>query len=193
MKKPFKKFLVLGLFAPVFLACSTDDILEDSLFLNSQGLIAEGEAIAAEDLTGTWVMHSMTSDIAIDLNNDQESSADILAETDCFKDTFFSFDQDGVITTGQAKLDFDTDDNEFVCGYGEYQAAYELDGNELVVEIEVNGSKIIQSKTIALSSDVSGEYLHVSLEDYETAEFVNDPGTTAASDIERIEIVYKKY
>lgn len=193
MKKSLKNFLVLGLFAPVFLACSTDDIMEDSPFLNAQGSIAEGEAIAAEDLAGTWVMHSMTSDIAVDLNFDEKSSTDILAETDCFNESFFTFTQDGVITTGQAKLDFDADNNEFVCGYGEYQAAYELDRNELMVEFEVNGSKIIQSKTIALSSDASGEYLHVSLEDYETAEFVNDPGTTAASDIERIEIVYKKY
>lgn len=192
MKENFKKIFALGLFVPMFFACSTEEVMENLSSLNSQGEAWEMQPVAAGDLTGTWVMHSMTSDIAVDLNFDENRSNDVLAETDCFDGSYFTFDEKGGFRTGQAKLDFGADSNKFECAYGEYDALFEVDGNELAIKIQINDTVVSQSKTIALSSNDSGDYLHLSLEDYEVSEFINDPGTTVASGVERIEIVYKK-
>lgn len=159
--------------------------------MNSSGTIVETADITATDLEGRWEMYSMTSDTVVDLNFDGTYGKEILLETTCFKNMFFTFEQDSVIT-GQAKLDFGENGDIFKCGFGTYSATYKIDGEELLITFTLDGVQITRSKTIALTSDATGEYLHISLEDTEAAQYVDDPGNTVASDVQKIETVYKK-
>ncbi|HET7361016.1 MAG TPA: lipocalin family protein [Salinimicrobium sp.] len=187
-----KNLLLLLVAAGLFSGCTKDAMTPSAAGLNSSGTIVEAPTFTETDLVGTWKLVSMRSNIPVDLNFDQTSSTNILSETTCFDPMYFTFDASGEVTTGQAKLDFGENGNKFECGYGEYSARWELNGNELLIHFNLNGTAMSQVKSINLTNDTSGVFLHISLEDQEAAQYVDDPGNTVASNVERIETVYKK-
>lgn len=191
MKKIALNLLSLTVAATLFVGCSTDALTEENSSLNATATVFEGQDIQQNQLVGTWMIESMTSNIAVDLDADGSSSVDLLAETTCFDGMYFDFNAEGVVETEQGRISV-LEDRVECDGRGVYNATYEVSGNTLTVTAEMNGQVVTLTKTIGLSSDASGEYLHVALEDYEVDQIVSDPGTTVASDIERIEIVYKK-
>lgn len=193
MNKMIKKLTLTGFGLFLFAACSADDPAADNS-LNASGSVVEVADITRADLLGTWNLISMTADVPVNLNpaEDDISSKNILDETHCFDSMFFTFDAAGKITTGQAKLDFGPQADQFKCGYGEYSASYAVSGSQLEVIFDLNGNQVSRYKTIGITRDGNKSYLRVSLEDYEAAEYVSDPGNTVASDIGRIEMVYKR-
>ncbi len=191
MKKTIARFFIGSLLsASLFTACTADDLSADGTDLNSESRV-EITDIAAGDLIGKWDMYSMTADVAVDFNADGISSEDLLEETQCFDPMYFSFDENGNITTNQANLYFE-EDGSFTCKSKEYMAEYEVSVNQLVVTFTMDGHVITDTKTVTLFREDGEEYLHVSLEKYETQAYVNDPGTTVASEIERLDLVFRK-
>lgn len=191
MKKIALNLFALTVAATFSMSCSTETIHEETSSLNATATVFEGQDIQQNQLVGTWKIVSMTSDVAVDLNADEKSSIELLDETTCFDPMYFDFNAQGVVETEQARTSF-TEEAVTCDGTGVYTAAYEVSGNDLTVYVEINGDIYPLTKTIGLSSDGNGEYLHVAIEDYEVGQFVSDPGNTIASDIKRIEIVYKK-
>lgn len=191
MKKIALNLFALTVAATFATGCSTEAINEENSALNATATVFEGQDIQQNQLIGTWNIFSMTADVAVDLNNDGSSSTDLLAETTCFDPMYFDFNAEGVVETEQGRIS--VLENMVECdGTGIYTAAYEVAGNELTVTAEINGESYPIKKTIGLSNDANGEYLHVAIEEYEVEQIVSDPGNTIASDIKRIEIVYKK-
>lgn len=150
-------------------------------------------------LVGRWELSSMTSDVAVNLNDgNPDESTNIMQETTCFDDMYFIFNQDGTVKTGQAKLDFKN--NAFACSYGIYYAEYDVastsETTELKVTFQVSGITYTESKTIELSTDESGqEYLHVTTTAIEVdgANYINDGReNTVVSAIDTLEAVYVK-
>lgn len=189
MQFKFTKALLLLALTGMLFSCGgedLDDMMEPEF--KSSNLTAD---ISSSDLEGKWIMHSMIGDKEVNFDGDSVSSTDMLTETDCFFQMFFEFEDNGVVTTGQAKLWFDSN-GDFTCYSGVYDAKYSVSGDVLTVDFDLNGSPRTEKKTISLSSDSEGEYLHVTLTDQEAANFVNDPGTTNASHLEKIEMKYKK-
>lgn len=188
------KFLIGSLLSaplfPLFISCTTDDVLTEGTDLNSESQI-EVTDISAGELLGKWNLHSMKADVAVDFNQDGTTNQDLLKETDCFEPMFFSFDEYGTINTNQANLYFESD-GSFSCKSKEYTAEYQINGNQLIITFTLDGHVITDTKTVNLINEGSEEYLHVALEEHETRAYVNDPGTTVASDIERIDLVFIK-
>ncbi|MEG9327197.1 lipocalin family protein [Salinimicrobium catena] len=191
MKKIALNLLSLAVATTLFVGCSTDTLTEENSSLNATATVFEGQDIQQNQLVGTWIIESMTSNIAVDLDANGSSSVDLLTETTCFDGMYFDFNAEGIVETEQGRISI-LEDRVECDGSGVYTAGYEVSGNTLSVTAEINGQTVTLTKTIGLSSDASGEYLHVAIEDYEVEQIVSDPGNTVASDIERIEIVYKK-
>ena len=191
MKKIALNLFALTVAATFATGCSTETINEETSSLNATASLFEGQDIQQNQLVGTWNIVSMTSDVAVDLNADGSSNVDLLDETTCFDPMYFIFNADGGIETKQGRISI-TEEQLECDGTGVYTATYSVDGNELTVLAEINGEVYPLKKTIGLSSDANGEYLHVAVEDYEVEQIIADPGTTVASDIQRIEVVYKK-
>lgn len=191
MKKIALNLFVLTVAATFSIGCSTETINEETSSLNATATVFEGQDIQQNQLVGTWKIVSMTSNVAVDLNADGSNSADLLDETTCFDPMYFSFDAQGTVETEQGRISV-LEDRVECDGVGTYTATYEVSGNALAVTADFDGQPVTFTKTIGLSSDASGEYLHVALEDHEVDQVISDPGNTVASDIERIEVVYKK-
>ncbi|WP_168191352.1 MULTISPECIES: lipocalin family protein [Antarcticibacterium] len=147
--------------------------------------------ISSADLLGKWELIGMEGDREVDFNGDGIGSIDMLSETSCFNIMYYEFFDNGVVETGQARLWFDSSGN-FTCLSGEYAATYSISQDILRVDFNLNGSPMTEEKQIALTSDATGDYLHVTLSDLEAAAYVNDPGTTNASHLSLIKMVYKK-
>lgn len=191
MKKIALNLFAVTLAATFATGCSSETVNEEMSSLNSTATVFEGQDIQQTDLVGTWKIQAMNSDVAVDLNSDGTSSTDILNETSCFDNLYFNFNAEGGIAAHQAKLNFV--DGEMQCdGEGDYSATYTVSGNELSVSFQSGDSQVTFTKTIGLSNDATGEYLHVAIEDYEVDELVQDPGDTSVSDITRIEMIYRK-
>ncbi|MDT0646987.1 hypothetical protein RM545_09815 [Zunongwangia sp. F260] len=157
--------------------------------------------IEQSSLIGRWELSSMTSDVAVDLdepytNDSADISSNILEETTCFNEMYFVFNEDGSVKTGQAKLDFK---NGFDCSYGIYFAEYDVvnnsDSSVLEVTFDVDGVTYTDSKTIELTNENGEELLHVitTASEVDGANYINDGrDTTVVSEITRLETIYTK-
>ncbi|MDT0675097.1 hypothetical protein [Autumnicola musiva] len=162
-------------------------------------MLTANATIESSDLVGRWELVSMTSDVAVNLNDGEpDSSTNILEETDCFNAMYFHFYDNGNVETGQAKLNFTTPGG-FSCSYGAYSANYDVvnenDTTKLEVTFDLNGMTITETKNISLSSETDGEYLTVTLTAAEVdgASYINDGReNTVVGDVTQIETVYKK-
>lgn len=189
MNFKFTKPLLLLAFSGMMFSCGGEDLDDygDPEF-KSSNLTAE---ITTADLIGRWEIYSMIGDQEVNFNGDEVSSTDMLSETNCFDMMYYEFDANGNVNTGQAKLWFDNE-GDFTCYEGKYDATYSVSGDTLIVDFLLNGSPLTEEKKISLTADETGEYLHVTLSDWEAATYVNDPGTTNASHLGLIEMIYKK-
>lgn len=191
MKKIALNLFALTVMASLSTGCSTETANEEMSSLNSTANVFEGQDIQQTQLIGTWKIESMISDIPVDLNSDGTASVDILEETTCFDNLYFNFNDQGGIAAHQARLNFV--DGEMQCNSeGDYTATYTVSGNELSVSFQSGDNMVTFTKTIGMSNDTTGEYLHVAIEDYEVDELIQDPGNTSVSNIQRIEMIYKK-
>jgi hypothetical protein len=189
-------FGMIVMVAGLTISCEPES---DEMATSSKEVLKVSNAtIEQSALVGRWELSSMTSDVAVNLNdNDPDTSTDILEETNCFNEMYFDFNEDGLVKTGQAKLDFK---NGFDCSYGTYSATYNIvnenDATKLVVTFEIDGMPITDSKTIELTTDESGQkFLHVmtTASEVNGADYINDGREdTVVKDITRLETVYTK-
>ncbi|MDT0648515.1 hypothetical protein [Autumnicola edwardsiae] len=200
LKKLAGAFGMIVMVAGLTISCEPES---DEMATSSKEVLKVSNAtIEQSALVGRWELSSMTSDVAVDLdepytNDSTDTSTNILEETDCFNEMYFDFGDDNKVITGQAKLDFA---DGFSCNYGTYSATYNIvnenDATKLVVTFEIDGMTITDSKTIELTTDESGqEFLHVILTDQEVddASYINDGREdTVVKDITRLETIYTK-
>ncbi|MDT0643407.1 DUF5004 domain-containing protein [Zunongwangia sp. F363] len=157
-------------------------------------------SIESNQLVGRWELVSMTSDVAVNLNDGEpDSSTNILEETDCFNKMYFEFFDNGALETGQAKLDFSAASNGFSCESGVYFAQYDInnegESSKLDITFDVDGMTVTETKNISLSSNENGEFLTVTLtaSEVDQANYINDGReNTVVGDITSLETVYKK-
>lgn len=192
-------YAVVGIvLAPLVIACSAEEMSNDQQELNLSGTANMQEAqILASDLVGTWIMYSMTSDVAVDFDQNGNFTFDLLEETDCFDPMYFVFKENGDVDTFQSRLFFSSTTGMFSCQTtGNYTATYEiLEGNELLVNFRVKEQNYTDKKSISRYTENNVEFLKVSLSKAETnaAVYVEpDPGNTVASEIQLIEMTYIK-
>ncbi len=191
--------------APLFTACSKDNLNSDVQELNLTGTATTQEVqILASDLVGTWNMYSMTSvafqdqsAVQVDFDQNGQYTFDLLEETECFDPMYFIFNANSGVDTHQSRLFFSEATGMFSCQTtGDYSATYEIvDGNELTITFSIDGQQYVETRTISLFSKDNAEFLKVTLTKSETNAAVYvapDPGNTVASEIQKIEMVYIK-
>ena len=197
-----KKFLFYFLSAFVFVqmlgSCSPEATASDDMTqLNSSTTMVEAEFYSVADLVGRWNMHSMSSvETTVDFDRDGNRTTDLLLETDCFDPMYFDFKSTGDVETYQSRLFFSEMTGEFSCQTtGNYSATYTIEGDQLSVTFTIDGQTYTETKTISLYTENGAEFLKVTLTKTETNTAVyvaKDPGNTVASDIQKINIIYKK-
>ncbi|WP_424493050.1 lipocalin family protein [Salinimicrobium sp. GXAS 041] len=203
MKKLLQRLLFGGLGVALLAACSAEGVNEEMSALNASSATMSSQDLSINDLVGEWKIVSMTSvayeehpAVAVDFNKDGNFTFDLMEESTCFNIMSFDFRSNGTVYTNQARLFFDNTTGKFECqGTGLYTAGYEISGNDLSVTFTADGIEYTQVKTIYRYSEDGAEYLTVTLTEQETDSAVyvnNDPGNTVASDIKKIEMVYKK-
>jgi hypothetical protein len=202
MRKLLRNLILGGVGMSMLAACSADSVNDEMNTLNASASIVEVQDLSMGDLVGRWTMHSMTSvgtdemaAVPVDFDQDGVFTYDLLKETDCFDTMYFEFDNQGKVNTHQSRLYFGST-GEFTCQTtGDYAATYQISGNDLSVTFTVDGFQYTETKTINRYSENGIEFLMVTLTKAETngAVYVaNDPGNTVASELQKIEIVYKK-
>jgi hypothetical protein len=196
MKKPLF-FLMPALLVTLLLqSCSGEPVKESFSDLNATTGASIQNTYTFNDLAGVWNMYSMTStQTTVDFDQDGNRTNDLLLETDCFDPMYFDFQSDGNVNTYQSRLYFDDATGAFTCQTtGNYAATYVIEGDLLRVTFTIKGQTYTENKTILLYSENGNDFLKVTLTKEETNKVyvANDPGTTVASDLQKIEMVYIK-
>ena len=181
----------------MLVACSADSINDEGLALNATTTTSTTQEITMNDLVGKWNMHSMTSlETTVDFDQDGNRTNDLLLETDCFDPMYFDFKSSGEVTTYQSRLYFSEVTGAFSCQTtGNYAATYSISGDQLTVTFTVDNQTYTETKSISRYSENGSEFLKVTLTKAETSSAVyvaKDPGNTVASNIQQIDIIYKK-
>lgn len=205
MKEKITTLFLMGAAVLALTACSGEELAATADTSLNAALTANtvSQDILPEDLVGTWSMYSMTSvafedqsAVPVDFDQNGQSTFDLLEETDCFDPMFFVFYENGEVKTRQARLFFNATTGAFTCQTtGDYTATYTVSGNTLTVNFTVSGSPYTETRTISRYSENGTEFLMVTLTKEETNAAVyvaKDPGTTVASEIKKIEMVYIK-
>ena len=195
MKRLLEKLIVGGVGVSTLVACSADSINEEMSTLDATAANMTVAEVTVSSLEGTWNMYSMTSSDSVDFDQNDVYTYNLLEETDCFDPMYFDFGTDGTVATKQARLFFNST-GAFTCqDTGDYSATYDVLGNELSVTFTVDGMQYTETKTVSQYTENGEEFLKVTLTKQETNSAVyvaNDPGTTVASEIQQIDMVYKK-
>ena len=186
-----------GVGVSMLVACSADSINDEGLALNATTTTSTTQEITMNDLVGKWNMHSMTSlETTVDFDQDGNRTNDLLLETDCFDPMYFDFKSSGEVTTYQSRLYFSEVTGAFSCQTtGNYAATYSISGDQLTVTFTVDNQTYTETKSISRYSENGSEFLKVTLTKAETSSAVyvaKDPGNTVASNIQQIDIIYKK-
>ena len=190
-----RKLMVLAVAAPFLVACSADEAMEKSSLNVTEGLNQTYD-IQSEDLVGKWNLVSMTSDVEVDLDRDGDKSTEILTETGCFGDMYFTFGLDGSVVTQQAKLNFDTAEGEMQCEQGIYSdATYEVNGNELKVGFKFDGATAYQTRSIDVYTVGEDDFLQLDLTYAEAKQYIRDTtfvSPTGATNVKAVEMLYQR-
>ena len=141
-------------------------------------------------LNGTYNLTAIEATPAADLDNDGTANKDLFLETNCFDNMTVTFRADNTFTATNSKLDFKGGENndEVTCSSRIDNGTYALNDSTLRLTIEDNGQTITDTKDIVLSDT---EFSFV-LTKPEIDQYVNDNGTSSASNIERLLLVYTK-
>ena len=191
-----KKIMLLGMLAPLFVACSAEDpAIEESSNEVTEGLHQTYD-IQSEDLVGKWNLVSMNSlDVPVDLDLNSVESKDILTETTCFESMYFNFDLNGKVTTRQARLFFETESGAMACDAGTYSADYVVDGNVLTVNFTFQGISSSENRTIDVYEVNGEEFLEMKLTYAEAKAYISNPdfvSPTGATSVGAVTMLYKK-
>ena len=188
MKKFIKNSILLSFTAILFLSCAAEDLDKNEADqLNTKMLVY----INSEDLVGFWELSIMTANIAVDLNEDGNSSTNLKAETTCFDKMNINLRTDGTFSSVNARMDFqagETNDN-FLCKAPRTDVGtWEVDGDVLTLKVNIGGTIYPHTKKLTLGNNT----FSFDVTKLESEQYVKDPGTTMVSEIEVVSLTYTK-
>ena len=198
MKNYLSFFFSAFLCFQVLVGCSPQAITDDEMtLLNASTTTMETADYSVADVVGIWKMSSMSSvNTTVDFDQDGTRTNDLLLETDCFDPMFFDFKSSGDVSTHQSRLYFNASTGMFTCQTtGTYPATYVINGNQVTFTFSIDGVSYTETKEISLYMEGGAEYMKITLTKEETNSAVyvaDDPGNTVASDLQEIEMIYRK-
>lgn len=192
MKHSYPKLLLLIAFPVFLLSCGAEDL--DDIKAESISEPITVANISYSDLVGHWDLSAMTASDLVDLNGDGTGSTNLMQETSCFNPMSITFNSDMTFSSVNARLDFKAgeNDDEFFCMEGNTAdtGTWDVEGDELTLNMEVNGSYYTHKKTLTLTNDNNTFSLDITK--LESEQYVEDPGDTAVSHVEVVELEYSR-
>ncbi|PTX44527.1 uncharacterized protein DUF5004 [Christiangramia gaetbulicola] len=188
MTNLFKTKVLAGfcLLSLSFLSCSKEEVS-----LDSQLKVSDATAVTKNDMLGHWDLSAMVSDTAVDLNDDNTYSKNLLNETVCFNTMSITFNEDGTFISNNAQMTFEagTSKNQFSCLSDRMDNGnWEVRNDSLILTLDINSSTYTHKKHINLETNK----FSFDVTKIESNQYVNDPGNTQASPIRILELEYTK-
>lgn len=179
------KALAFSMTLLAIFSCSKEEVSKES-----QLKVSNATAVTTNDMIGSWNLSAMMADVAVNLDQDQTSSTNLLDETDCFNTMYIIFNNDNTFDTNNATMTFEAGDgNDFSCRQDRMDnGKWEIKENKLILTMTINGETYTHEKAIDLNSDK----FSFNVTKIESDQYVNDPGNTQASSIRILELEYTR-
>lgn len=191
MKKFTSKLFTLLIATMLLLSCGAEelDVSANSSF--SDPIVTAN--IEYTQLIGKWNLFEMRTETPVDLNNDKVGSLNLLSETSCFDAMSITFNEDMTFSSVNARMDFAAGDSntDFTCmgtGRGPDTGTWEISGDILTLTVNIDGQSFTNTKKLTFSS--TKFFFDVS--EFESQQYVSDPGGTAISDVTIVYLGYEK-
>ncbi|MGJ8683600.1 MAG: lipocalin family protein [Nonlabens sp.] len=168
------KKLILPLLAGILLITSCSD--------NSNQTTNSNAA-----LVGNYVLTTLTSDVAVDLNQDMATDMELTNETTCFDNMAISFNADGTFTSTVAEVSFDNA-NVLQCNTSVETGTYSYGNGLLTITVNINGGTATESQQVVLTATT----LSFNVDDNDVAQYFSGAVGTPASSITSLDFVYTK-
>lgn len=190
MKKLTTKFCTLLVTTMLLTSCGGKD-LDDTVASFSDPIVTAN--IEYTQLIGKWDLFEMRTETPVDLNNDKVGSLNLLSETSCFDAMSITFNEDMTFSSVNARMDFAAGDSntDFACmgtGRGPDNGTWEISGDILTLTVIIDGQSFTNTKKLTFSS--TKFFFDVS--EFESQQYVSDPGGTAVSDVSIVYLGYNR-
>lgn len=191
MKKSNTKLFTLLVAVMLLTSCGGED-----LDVKANSLYSDPVATANLEyiqLIGKWDLFEMRTETPVDLNNDKVGSLNLLSETSCFDAMSITFNEDRTFSSVNARMDFAAGDSntDFACmgtGRGPDNGTWEISGDTLTLTVNIDGQSFTNTKKLTFSS--TKFFFDVS--EFESQQYVSDPGGTAVSDVTIVYLGYNR-
>lgn len=191
MKKLTTKFFTLLVVSMLLTSCGGEDLDDIANSSFSDPIVTAN--IEYTQLVGKWNLFEMRTKTLVDLNNDKVGSLNLLSETSCFNEMSITFYEDMTFASVNARMDFAAGDsnNDFAClgtGRGPDTGTWEISGDILTLTVIVDGQSFTNTKKLTFSPT----QFQFDVSEYESQQYVSDPGGTAVSDVTIVYLGYEK-
>jgi len=180
-----KTLASLFLFTAIFTGCSKEEAS-----MESQLKVSNATAVTTQDMIGHWDLTQMIADAEVDLDENPGGSTNLLDETNCFNTMYITFNDDNTFDTNNATMTFEAGDgNDFKCLADRMdEGTWSVENGNLILTMTINGTEYVHEKEINLGMNT----FTFDVTKIESNQYVNDPGSTRASEIRILELEYTK-
>lgn len=191
MKKLTTKFFTLMVASMLLISCGGEDLDDAANSSFSDPIVTAN--IEYTQLIGKWDLFKMQTDTPVDLNNDGTGSLNLLNETSCFDVMSITFNEDMTFSSVNARMDFAAGDSntDFACmgtGRGPDTGTWEISGDILTLTVIIDGESFTNTKSLIFD----GSTFLFEVSEFESQQYVSDPGGTAISDVTIVYLGYER-
>lgn len=191
MKKLTTKFFTLLVASMLLTSCGGEDLDDTANSSFSDPVVTAN--IEYTELVGKWNLFEMRTDTPVNLNKDEVESFNLLSETSCFNEMSVTFYEDMTFSSVNARMDFSAGDsnNDFACmgtGRGPDTGTWEISGDFLTLTVIIDGQHFTNTKQLKFD----GSTFLFDISEFESQQYVTDPGGTAISDVTIVYLGYKR-
>lgn len=138
-------------------------------------------------IAGSYVVTSLQSNVAVDLDGNGTSSTDMLSEATCVQQMTVDFNANGTFSAVVADVSFDVN-NILVCTTSVETGTYTYANGILTVTAMFNGGSVTESQAVVLNPT----NFSFTLDSNRINQAFPDLSTTRAAGISNLDIVYTR-
>ena len=144
--------------------------------------------VTMSNITGNYVLTSLTADVAVDFNQDGTSQMELLNEASCFSSMDISFMVNGDFTATVAEPEFDSM-NVLSCPTSVQTGTYSINATDLLtVTANVNGGTVTENIQLTVNSNT----IAFTVSDADLNRYINGRAGTPAANITSLLAVYTR-
>ena len=169
------KYLALFTLSLFMISCSDED--------------TEVQPLSTSTIEGSWSLAEINTTPPVDLEDDGNTDANVMNQTDCFNGMSLDFDTNGNLDMVTSAINFDSSASpSFDCSTQTSSGSYTINQKDLTVTTQISGNE----ETETLNVDVQNNTLSFTLTESDIADFFSIPGGESFSPITEAEFIYEK-